>query len=174
MMSSARAIILILALQLASYALAQQTQKLEVGDKVPDIEMTNPDGEQIRLSDLKGHVVLLDFWASWCGPSRASNPSIAQCVEKYTNSQSKHGDGLRVFSISLDMTKTSWMSAIKEDRMTWVTHGCDFGGFKSVAASRFGVHSIPQCYLIDGEGKVIAKNLRGEELANYLQIIFGF
>ncbi len=162
------AILLALILTIATQAQAQQ-----VGQKVADVTVTSPSGKEIKLSDLRGKVVLIDFWASWCGPCRAENPNLVKCYTKYKDKSCSRGNGFEVFSISLDIKKERWTTAIKADKLSWAWHGCDFMSWKSPIAKRFGVSQIPSNILIDKDGKVIARNLRGESLKAFLEGIFG-
>lgn len=125
----------------------------------PNIILQNPNGDTIQLSNLKGNYVLLDFWASWCQPCRMENPNVVALYKKY------HAQGFEVFSVSLDANIDQWKKAIAKDGLIWKNHGCDFGGWQSAPAQAYKVQSIPCTFLLDKTGKVIAKNLRGEELA---------
>ena len=138
---------------------------LEIGLKTPDIALKNPEGEIIKLSSLKGNVVLLDFWASWCRPCRAENPKV---VNLYTKYKSK---GFTVYSVSLDQNKDQWTNAIKQDNLIWKNHVSELSGWKSSAGAKYGVTSIPKTFLIDREGTLIGFNLRAEQLENKLKEI---
>ena len=138
-----------------------------VGQVAPDIELPSPDGENINLSSLKGKVVLVDFWASWCRPCRRENPNVVKIYEKYKDK------GFEVYSVSLDRTKDKWIQAIKQDNLIWPGHVSDLGGWKSSAAALYSVKSIPQTFLLDANGKIIAKNLRGNRLEQKLAELFG-
>jgi thiol-disulfide isomerase/thioredoxin len=122
----------------------------------------------MKLSDLKGKVVLIDFWASWCGPCRKENPNVVKTYEKYKDA------GFTVMSVSLDSDKAKWLEAIQKDGLVWPNHVSDLGGWQSKVARLYGVGSIPQTILLDKEGKIIASNLRGPALEAELQKIFGF
>ena len=145
----------------------EASKPLSPGKEAQDIEMENPDGEIIKLSDYKGKVVLIDFWASWCGPCRKENPHVVKLYEKYKD------DGFDVFSVSLDKDKKRWVSAIEKDNLTWEAHVSDLKGWSNTAAKQYQVSSIPFTVLIDKEGKIINTRLRGEQLERTLQSIFG-
>jgi len=136
--------------------------KLAIGSMAPEISLPNPEGENISLSSLRGKVVLIDFWASWCRPCRVENPNIVAAYQKYKDK------GFTVFGVSLDRTKEAWVNAIKQDNLTW-THVSDLQFWNSVAAKDYGVSGIPFAVLIDEEGKIIGKNLRGKALTDKLE-----
>lgn len=138
----------------------------EEGKVVPDFAMNDTTGRAVRLSDFKGKYVLLDFWASWCGPCRKENPNVVKAYEKY------HSKGFDIVSVSLDNKKEAWIKAIHDDGLTW-THLSDLKGWKNEAAVAYGVKAVPSSFLLDKSGKVIARNLRGEELEEKLAEIFG-
>ncbi|HLV41740.1 MAG TPA: TlpA disulfide reductase family protein [Brumimicrobium sp.] len=136
------------------------------GSIAKEIALPNPAGDTMRLSDYKGKVVLLDFWAAWCGPCRKENPNVVRLYKEYKD------QGFEVFSVSLDKTKEAWEQAIKQDGLTWDAHVSDLKFWNSSAAKDYKVSSIPFTVLIDREGKVIGTNLRGQELANTLKNLF--
>ena len=138
-----------------------------VGAIAPDLAFPDPDGNIRKLSDLRGKVVLLDFWASWCRPCRGENPHVVAMYQKY------HDKGFEVFSVSLDRDKESWKRAIAADGLVWPNHVSDLKYWSSEAARTYGVSSIPSTFLLDQNGRIIAKNLRGESLTNALKQIFG-
>lgn len=137
------------------------------GKEAPEIEMESPDGEILKLSDLKGQVVLIDFWASWCGPCRKENPHVVKLYDKYKD------EGFEIFSVSLDKDRNRWMKAIEKDDLTWSAHVSDLKGWKNEAAQTYGVSSIPFTVLVDKEGKIINTKLRGASLEKALESIFG-
>jgi thiol-disulfide isomerase/thioredoxin len=124
----------------------------------PEIELISPKGKLIKLSDLKGKLVLIDFWASWCGPCRNESPNVVEAFSKYRNAKFTNAKGFDVFSVSLDRDVEAWKNAIKIDNLSWSSHGIDSEG---KAAESYGVNSIPAAFLIDGNGNIIAK---GEQL----------
>ena len=152
-----------------SCSIAAQTEGTEIGNKAPEIELKSPDGNTIKLSSLRGKMVLIDFWASWCGPCRHENPVVVAAYKKYKNANFNGGSGFEVFSISLDVKPDIWKKAISADELIWANHGCDFGAWQSVPAKRYGITRIPSNFLIDGNGIIVAKNLRGAVLEETLQ-----
>jgi len=134
-----------------------------IGAMAPELAFQNPDGKIMKLSDLKGKVVLLDFWASWCRPCRQENPNVVAAYKKY------HDKGFEIYSVSLDKDKTSWMKAIEADGLIWPNHVSDLGYWQSQGAKIYGVNSIPATFLIGKDGRIVAKNLRGAALENALK-----
>ena len=132
--------------------------KLETGNQAPNIELPNPEGKVIPLSSLRGNVVMIDFWASWCKPCRRENPAIVKMYNEYKD------QGFEIYGVSLDRDKEKWIRAIEQDNLTWAQVS-DLKFWNSAAAAQeYNVSSIPHTVLIDREGKIIANGLRGRAL----------
>ena len=134
-----------------------KTRLTSIGNPAPDFSSLNTDGQPVSLSSFKGKYILLDFWASWCGPCRLENPNVVKAFHKF------HDKGFDIFGVSLDETKPEWVEAIKKDGLDW-TQVSDLKGWKNEAASLYGVKGIPMNFLIDKNGIIVAKGLRGDEL----------
>lgn len=150
----------------------QATQQLadeviKVGMPAPEISLAGPDGKTRSLSSLKGKVVLLDFWASWCGPCRKANPHVVETYKKYK------GKGFDVFSVSLDRPegKDKWVQAIKQDGLVWDNHVSDLKWWDSAPAATYGVRAIPKTFLIGKDGKIVAINPRNNLEEELLKVL---
>ncbi len=155
---------------------AQQEQQKEqlalknltaIGSVAPELNFNNPEGKLITLESLRGNYVLIDFWASWCKPCRMENPNVVKLYNKYKEL------GFTVYSVSLDNNVERWLNAIKQDNLTWPNHVSDLKQWQTEATKLYGFRGIPYTVLIDKEGKIIAKNLRGTALETKLKEIFG-
>ena len=140
---------------------------LAPGKMAPDFTEMSTTGDSLSLSDLRGKVVLLDFWASWCGPCRRENPNVVNVYKKYQE------DGFTVMSVSLDKDEGRWLAAIEQDNLIWPNHVSDLKQWQSRVARMYGVSGIPFTVLIDQEGKIIRTKLRGAELEEELKRIYG-
>jgi thiol-disulfide isomerase/thioredoxin len=133
------------------------------GGAAPEIVMNDRNGKPIALSSLRGKIVLVDFWASWCGPCRQENPNVVRVYEKYKDK------GFTIYSVSLDENRDKWMAAIDADNLSWPNHVSDLKGWSSEAVAAYEVRGIPATFLLDKEGNIIAQNLRGPQLEQKLQ-----
>jgi peroxiredoxin len=136
-------------------------EKFAVGNKFPDFSEKDIEGKSFSTSNYKGKVVLVDFWATWCGPCRAELPNVLEAYEKY------HSKGFEIMGISLDEDKEALQNFIKSHKMTWQQY-FDGKGWENKLSTQFGVTAIPATFLLDGEGKIIARDLRGEQLSKAL------
>ena len=171
-----RTFIAIIGLALGFYAFGtfegsdNQQPGVTIGSVAPEIEQDSPDGTAYKLSDLRGQIVLVDFWASWCGPCRRENPFVVNTYNEFHDKKFGAAKGFTVYSVSLDgldrqpNAKNNWTSAIEADQLEWPYHVSDLHGWANEAARRYGINSIPSNFLLDENGVIIAKNLRGEAL----------
>lgn len=133
----------------------------DIGQPAPDFTQHDTAGGVVRLSSFKGKYILVDFWASWCGPCRRENPAIVKAWQRF------HPKGFDILGVSLDNDRDKWLEAIKKDQLPW-THVIDLNGWQNSAARLYGIKGIPMNYLLDKKGNIIAKNLRGEALEEKL------
>ncbi len=136
-------------------------EKVQIGRPVLDFTQNDTLGNPVHLSSFKGKYVLLEFWASWCGPCRAEGPNLLKAYEKYKDS------GLVILAVSLDKDADQWKRAIRKDHLPWI-HVSDLKYFNNEVAEQYGVHAVPANFLISPEGKILAKDLRGESLHKVL------
>jgi peroxiredoxin/uncharacterized protein YcfL len=147
-------------------SMVDKLKALAIGQVAPEISLPNPEGQVVPLSSLRGKYVLVDFWAKWCGPCRKENPNIVRAYNEYKDK------GFTVYGVSLDRSKADWLQGIQEDGLTW-THVSDLKYWQSEAAKTYNITAIPFSLLLDPNGKIIAKNLRGQALDDKLEEVLG-
>jgi thiol-disulfide isomerase/thioredoxin len=156
---------LCIAMSIAATASAQyENTTIKKGEAAPELAFSNPQGEVMKLSEVsKNRVVLIDFWASWCGPCRRANPRLVAMYNDYKDKKFKDAKkGFTVFSVSLDQKKEPWVAAIEKDQLAWPYHVSDLGGWQSKPAEIYGIQFVPQAFLVSN-GKVIGKYNNAEE-----------
>jgi thiol-disulfide isomerase/thioredoxin len=139
-----------------------QNAAVGTGNEVPEISLPTPKGEIVKLSSTRGKIVLLDFWASWCGPCRRENPNLVKAYNLYKNR------GFQIFQVSLDKTREDWVNGIETDNLGQWIHVSDLKYWNSVVVPLFKIEAIPFNVLLDKDGRTIATNLRGDQLLQKL------
>ena len=152
---------------------------LNIGNIAPNLTGASPYGDTLSLINLRGNYVFLDFWASWCRPCRYENRNLVKTFNHFNNfafpvkktwmGRTKKVQGFKVFSVSLDGNKESWLRAIKNDQLTWPWHISDLKHWNSKLAARYNINSIPTNFLLDPKGKIIGKDLKGKQLDTLLE-----
>ena len=138
------------------------TAQVQVGQLAPEISLPNTKDSMVNLSSFKGKVVLIDFWASWCGPCRAANPAVVRLYKKYK------AQCFEVFGVSIDSEKKDWIKAIKKDKLPYTQVNGD-GGWNAAIANKYGVEAIPATFLLDKEGKIVAIDLENQQLEDKIK-----
>lgn len=147
--------------------------KFNIGEKISDIKLPDADGKILKLKDIQNKVVLIDFWASWCRPCRAEMPFLKKAYAEYKTQTVKGGlKGFEIYSISTDKNPKAWKKALEEEQLPWKNNVLDGNTKESSMAYLYNIQYIPQNYLINAQGVIIAKNLRGEQLEKELMKLF--
>ena len=165
-MKNLRIIVLVLAVFASASAIKAQGPIPNIADHRLDFTVIGVKGDSIRLSSLKGKILLLDFWASWCGPCRYSNRSLVKLYNKYKDK------GLEILGVSLDEEQSDWKKAIAKDKITWL-QAIDRGGWDSMAALKWQVDALPASFLVNKDGDVVAINLEKDELEKKIKELLG-
>ena len=159
---------LLIILLLSNSLAYSQNPGTNIGDRALELAYNNPNGEEMNLFDIKNKLILIDFWASWCGPCRRENPNLVDAFKKYNKTKFKDGNGFEIYSLSLDKNQEAWLKAINQDQLFWEYHVSDLGGWQSEGSQKYNIKSIPSNVLINDKGVIIAKNLKGQSLHRFL------
>lgn len=150
-------------------SLGSGNTEIKIGKKAPEIVLSSPEKKEIKLSDLRGKLVLIQFWASWGKPCRAENKIFNNIYKSYKDTQFKDGKGFTIYSISLDIDSEKWKKAINQDHILWTNHVSELKGANSDISKKYNVKAIPANFLIDGDGNILAKDFRAHELEAILK-----
>ncbi len=149
----------------------QRVVGLNIGNLAPELAYPDPEGKIIKLSSLRGNMVLIDFWASWCPPCRRDNPLLVAAYHEFGHKKFTTGNGFAIYSVSCDYSHDAWIEAIKQDRLNWVHHVSDLKGWESEAAKTYRIDAIPANVLIDGDGIIVAKDISSDRLKTTLSAL---
>ena len=172
-----RNIVLVLVLALIGFSFSNlSTIKTgtSIGDQAPELSLKGVNDETINLSDLKGKIVLIDFWASWCGPCRRENPNVIRAYKKYQKAKFHTAEGFEILSVSLDKNKAAWEAAIKKDGLFWDYHVSDLKKWNTPYKSIYKFSGIPHTVLVDRDGSIVDTKVRGAALEDKLETLFGY
>lgn len=154
---------------IASEMQNQPNVGIALGNVAPELEFADPKGKKIKLSSLRGNIVLIEFWASWCGPCRTEKPKLAKLYQNYNKAKFANAKGFEIYSVSLDQDRDKWIKAIQDDGLIWNAHVSDLKFWKSEGARIFRVNAIPHNVLIDQNGVILEKNISLERLEGILR-----
>jgi len=160
-----RLLLFLIAVLICGQLSAQDSPQIgiNVGQIAPEIALPTPEGDTVKLSSLRGQLVLIDFWAAWCGPCRKENPFVVKAYREFKNKKFTVGTGFTVYGVSLDRDRNQWIAAIEKDSLAW-TNVSELMQWNGLVSKIYGIRSIPSNLLIDGNGVILAKNLRGPAL----------
>ena len=153
----------------SSFSSGPQTSGFQIGETVPEIALPNPQGDTLRLSQLRGKLVVIDFWASWCRACRLHNQRYKSLYNRYVDSSFVSGTGLALFSVSLDTDRQQWKDAIANDRLPWPYQVSDLLGWNSPLVKQHGFRDLPYNLIVDGQGQVLAKNIHQSKLNQFIE-----